>query len=230
MKKIKISPSLMCSDILELKKDLDIFKESGINYLHIDIMDGHYVPNFTLGIDFCRKVSSYSGIPLDIHLMIENVDSFIPNFSSCKNSVISIHPEVSYHPLRSIQLIKDNGLKASIAVDPSISLEQVKYLLPDLDMVCIMTVNPGYSGQKLVAQTIKKIEEFSSYLDSNGLDMDIEVDGNVSWENIPRMISAGANILVAGTSSLFSGKKHLKDNIKKMKTLISKLSQEKMAV
>jgi len=173
MKKIKISPSLMCSDILELKKDLDIFRGSSIDYLHIDIMDGHYVPNFTLGIDFCRRVLSYSNIPLDIHLMIENVDYFIPHFSSCKNSVISIHPEVSYHPLRSIQLIKEIGLKAGIAIDPSISLEEVKYLLPDLDMVCIMTVNPGYSGQKLVPQTLKKIEEFSRYLDLTGLDIDI---------------------------------------------------------
>jgi len=229
MKKIKISPSLMCSDILELKKDLDIFRGSSIDYLHIDIMDGHYVPNFTLGIDFCRRVLSYSNIPLDIHLMIENVDYFIPHFSSCKNSVISIHPEVSYHPLRSIQLIKEIGLKAGIAIDPSISLEEVKYLLPDLDMVCIMTVNPGYSGQKLVPQTLKKIEEFSRYLDLTGLDIDIEVDGNVSWENIPRMISAGANILVVGTSSVYSGKNNLRGNIEKIKTLISRLSKERIA-
>ena len=127
MKKIKISPSLMCADFLELKKDLDIFRANKIDLLHIDIMDGHYVPNFTLGVNFCKTVSAYSDIPLDIHLMIENVDTYIPSFSFNKNSIISIHPEVSYHPLRSIQLIKDNGLKAGIAVDPSISLEEVKY-------------------------------------------------------------------------------------------------------
>ena len=224
MKNIKISPSLMCSNFLELKKDLDILKANKIDFLHIDIMDGHYVPNFTLGVDFCKAVSSYSDIPLDIHLMIENVDDYIPSFSFSKSSIISIHPEVSYHPLRSIQLIKDNGLEAGIAVDPSISLEEVKYLLPDLDMVCIMTVNPGYSGQKLIPQTIQKIEEFSKYLKSIDLNIDIEVDGNVSWDNIPKMVNAGADILVAGTSSIFSRDKNLVGNIEKLKKLLSDLS------
>jgi len=227
MKKIKIAPSLMCSEFLELKKDLDIFEISNIDFLHIDIMDGHYVPNFTLGVDFCKAVSSYSDIPLDIHLMIENIDDHIPSFSFSKSSIISIHPEVSYHPLRSIQLIKDNGLKAGIAVDPSISLEEVKYLLQDLDMVCIMTVNPGYSGQKLIKQTLKKIEEFSKYLELMNLNIDIEVDGNVSWDNIPKMVNAGADILVAGTSSIFSDDKDLADNIKKLKKLLSDLSAKR---
>lgn len=227
MKKIKISPSLMCSDFLELKKDLDIFRANDINFLHIDIMDGHYVPNFTLGVDFCKTVSSYSHIPLDIHFMIENVDRYIPSFSFSKNSVLSIHPEVSYHPLRSIQLIKDSGLKAGIALDPSISLEEVKYLLPDLDMICIMTVNPGYSGQKLIPQTIQKIKEFSNYLKSMDLNIDIEVDGNVSWNNIPKMVEAGADILVAGTSSIFSKNEDLSDNIEKLKNLLSDLSAKR---
>ncbi len=223
MKNIKISPSLMCSNLLELKKDLDIFQNNGIDFLHIDVMDGHYVPNFTFGVDFCKVVSSYSNIPLDIHLMIENVDNYISSFSFCRKSIISIHPEVSYHPLRSLQLIKDKGLKAGIAIEPSISLEEVKYLIPDIDMVCIMTVNPGYSSQKIVPQTIGKIEEFSKYLDSVNLDIDIEVDGNVSWDNIPKMIYAGANMLVAGSSSIFSKQQCLEDNIKKLKDLISEL-------
>ena len=224
MKKIKISPSLMCSDFLDLKKDLDIFTANDIDFLHIDIMDGHYVPNFTLGVDFCKAVSSYSDIPLDIHLMIENVDSYIPSFSFKKNSIISIHPEASYHPLRSIQLIKDGGLKAGIAIDPSISLEEVKYLLSDLDMICIMTVNPGYSGQKLIKQTIQKIKEFSKYLEFMDLDIGIEVDGNVSWDNIPKMLEAGADVLVAGTSSIFSKDEDIEDNIVKFKNLLSDLS------
>ena len=227
MKKIKISPSLMCSDFLVLKKDLGIFKANDISFLHIDIMDGHYVPNFTLGVDFCKAVSSYSDIPLDIHLMIENVDNYIPSFSFNKSSIISIHPEVSYHPLRSIQLIKDNGLKAGIAIDPSISLEEVKYLLSDLDMICIMTVNPGYSGQKLITQTIQKIEEFSKYLDLMNLNIDVEIDGNVSWGNIPKMVDAGADILVTGTSSIFSKDEDLADNIKKLKKLLSTLSAKR---
>ena len=221
MGKVKISPSLMCADFLELKKDLDILQENGVDYLHIDVMDGHYVPNFTLGIDFCKAVASYSNIPLDIHLMIENVDLFIPYFSFSTDSIIAIHPEASYHPLRSIQLIKEKGLKAGIAIDPVMSLEQVKYMLPDVDMVCIMAVNPGYAGQKIIPQCLEKIKDFSKYFHSTGLDIDIEVDGNVSWENIPKIIDAGANILVVGTSSLFSKERSIEDNIQKLKALIS---------
>lgn len=223
MRKIKISPSLMCANLIELKKDLDIFEENSIDFLHIDIMDGHYVPNFTLGIDFCKAVDSYSRIPLDIHLMIENVDNYIPVFSKLSNAVITIHPEVSYHPLRSIQLIKDCGVKAGIAVDPSLSVEHIKCLISELDMVCIMTVNPGYSGQKVIPRAIAKIKELSDYLDSEGLDIDIEVDGSVSWENIPIMTGAGANVLVVGTSSIFSKGASLTENIKKLKSLISGL-------
>jgi ribulose-phosphate 3-epimerase len=223
MRKIKISPSLICADLIELKKDLDIFEENSIDFLHIDIMDGHYVPNFALGIDFCKAVNSYSRIPLDIHLMIENVDNYIPVFSKLSNAVITIHPEVSYHPLRSIQLIKDCGVKAGIAVDPSLSVEHIKCLISELDMVCIMTVNPGYSGQKVIPGAIAKIKELSDYLDSEGLDVDIGVDGNVSWENIPLMTGAGANFLVVGTSSIFSKGASLTENIKKLKSLISGL-------
>lgn len=224
MKKVKLSPSLMCSNLLELKKDLDIFKHSDVDYLHIDIMDGHYVPNFTLGLDFCKVVSSYVDIPLDIHLMIENVDNYIPLFAGFKNAIVTIHPEVSYHPLRSIQLIKDYGAKAGIAIDPCVSLEQIRYLLADINMVCLMTVNPGYSGQRLIPQTMLKIKEFSDYFKLKGLKIDIEVDGNVSWENIPKMIISGANILVTGSSSVFCKKESLEDNIKKLKILISELA------
>ncbi len=226
MSEIKISPSLMCADLLDLKKDLGIFEKNDIDLFHIDIMDGHYVPNFTLGIDFCKAVSSYSSIPLDIHLMIEEVDRHIPVFSALKNSIITIHPEVSYHPQKSIQLIKESGAKAGIAVDPSMSLEQVKYLIDDIDMVCIMTVNPGYAGQKIIPGCINKIREFKDYLDLKGTDIDIEVDGNVSWENIPDMIHAGANVLVAGTSSVFSKDGNLDENIKKFKSLISEITND----
>jgi len=186
-------------------------------------MDGHYVPNLTFGINFCKAVYSYSKIPLDIHLMIENVDNYIPLFSKFKDAIVTIHPEVSYHPIRSIQLIKDCGAKAGIAIDPWLSLEQIKYLLADLNMVCIMTVNPGYSGQKIIPQTITKIKEFSDYFNSKSLEIDIEVDGNVSWENIPKIVTYGANILVVGSSSVFSKEESLDKNIKKLKSLITEL-------
>lgn len=221
MKPVKISPSLMCADILGLKKELDIFAETGMDLLHVDIMDGHYAPNFTLGPDFCRIIAGYSPIPLDIHLMIENVDVFIPTFAGLRNAFLCVHPEAGYHPLRSLELIRKWGAHPAVAISPATSVETVKHLLPQAEMVCVMTVNPGYAGQTMVPGTLGKIEELSRFAESQGLDVDIEVDGNVSWENIPRMLDAGANVLVAGTSCLYDGKQGLPENIQRLRELIA---------
>jgi len=221
MKKLKISPSLMCADFLNMKRDLDIFIEQKIDYLHIDIMDGHYVPNFTLGVDFCRAVASHTDIPLDIHLMIENVDSHIPDFSQFKNAVISFHPEVSAHPIRTIQLIKSYGIRAGIALDPALALETIRYLLPEVDLVCSMTVNPGYAGQKLIPGAIEKIRDIADFIRREGYHVEIEVDGNVSWENLPQMLEAGARIFVAGSSSLFEAGGSLRKNIERFRSILN---------
>jgi ribulose-phosphate 3-epimerase len=215
---------MMCADFLNMKKDLDVFVEQRIDYLHIDVMDGHYVPNFALGVDFCRAISFYSAIPLDIHLMIENPDRFIPDFAQFKNAVISFHPETSSHPLRTLQLIKSLGVRAGVALDPALSVGVLKYLLPDLDMVCVMTVNPGYAGQKLVPQAIGKIKEVVEYVETSGFSPEIEVDGNVSWKNIPLMLDAGAHVFVAGTSSLFEKGSDLGDNIRRFRSILSRNS------
>lgn len=201
---ILISPSMMCADFMHLEQEIRLFEKYNIPLLHIDIMDGHYVPNFTLGPDFCRRVSQASSIPLDIHLMIEDVDRYIPIFAAFGNPYLCIHPEVSYHPLRSIALIRSEGARPGIAIDPAQPLDQLKYLLPEVEMVCVMTVNPGYSGQKLIPSTLEKIRELAEYRTEQNLDFLIEIDGNVSWENIPAMIDAGGEVLVAGTSSIFS--------------------------
>ena len=184
------SVSMMCADFLDLKTSLDLFLEKGVGYLHVDIMDGHYVPNFTLGPDFCARLAAHSPIPLDIHLMIENVDTFVPIFSS-------------RHPLRTIDLIRASGCKPGIAIDPAMSLETVKAMLFDVDFVLVMTVSPGYAGQRLIPRTLGKITELKTWLGHQGQSIPIEVDGNVSWENLPRMIEAGGDIFVTGTSSVF---------------------------
>jgi ribulose-phosphate 3-epimerase len=211
---------MMCADFLNLKKEIALFESNGIPLLHIDIMDGHYVPNFTLGPDFCARIAEWTRIPLDIHLMIENVDAYAPIFSSFGSPWVCFHPEVAYHPLRTIALIRSSGGRPGIAIDPALPIDQYRYLLGEVDLVCVMAVNPGYAGQKLIPSAIGKIAELRAYLDRNGLKALIEVDGNVSWANIPAMLEAGADLLVAGTSSLFSREGSRQENLRRMTEML----------
>jgi ribulose-phosphate 3-epimerase len=154
--------------------------------------------------------------------MVEGVDAHVPSFAKIPNAVVSIHPEVSYHPLRTLELIRSCGARAGIAIDPAMPLEAVAELLPHVSFVCVMTVNPGYAGQKLVPNTLRKIRELSDLVAERGLAIEIEVDGNVSWENVPRMVDAGADVLVAGSSSLFEKGSDLRENIRRIRQIIGR--------
>ena len=202
--KVMLSPSMMCADFLSLKEELDVLIDQQVEMLHIDIMDGQYVPNFTLGTDLAKQMHNYSGIPLDYHLMIENVDQSIEIFLHQEGSTITFHPETTWHPVRTIQSIRAKNCKPSIAIDPAMTIDSVKHLLPLVDMAVVMTVNPGYAGQKVIPFCIDKIAELNEWKKENHPSLVIEVDGNVSWENIPPMINAGSNVLVLGTSSVFT--------------------------
>jgi len=219
-RQIRLSPSMMCADFLSLKSELDVLKAESIDFLHIDIMDGQYVPNFTLGTDLADTMHTYSGIPLDFHLMVEQVDQSVALFTKYKGATITFHPETSRHPVRTIQKIRDADCKPSIAVDPGMNLESVKHLLPLVDMVCIMTVNPGYAGQKLLPFCIDKIAELHQWQQQYHPELLIEVDGNVSWQHIPTMLQAGADVLVLGTSSVFSQQESRSEAYKRLRTLI----------
>jgi len=220
VRKVSIAPSMMCADFIHLGADLEVMAAEGAGFLHVDVMDGHYVPNYTLGPDFCRSLARSSPLPLDIHLMIENVDAHAPLFAKIPNAIVSFHPEVTWHPLRTLELIRSCGARAGIAIDPAMPLSAVEEMLPHVSLVCVMTVNPGYAGQALIPEAMEKLRALAARVRESGRDILVEVDGNVSWENIPKMVGAGAEVLVAGTSSLFDGKAGLGDNLRRMRRLI----------
>ncbi|MDD7675299.1 MAG: ribulose-phosphate 3-epimerase [Eubacteriales bacterium] len=217
----KISPSLMCADFLNLGREIKALEEQGIEYLHIDIMDGVFVPNYTLGTDFIKKLHRATPIPLDIHLMIDRPDCKMDRFELRPGDYVSIHYEATPHVQRTLSYIRQAGAKPMLALNPATPLCVLEDLLADIDAVLIMTVNPGYSGQKLIPQTIDKIARLRRMLDKSGYtDIEIECDGNVSFENATKMSRAGANIFVAGTSSLYAPGADLETNVVKFRKAV----------
>lgn len=217
----KLSPSMMCVDYMSLGKTLETFALQGISFLHMDVMDGRFVPNFALGTDFCRKIRKACTIPLDLHLMVERPEEKLDWFSPQEGEIVSVHWESTNHMQRLLTQIRGYGAKAFVALNPATPFTVLDYLLDVIDGVLVMTVNPGFAGQKLVPSTLRKITDLRAYLDTNGRkDCEIEVDGNVSFENIPKMRDAGANIFVGGTSSVFHSGATLAENIARIKELL----------
>ena len=222
--KDKISPSLMCADIFYLKETLETFEKCKIEYLHIDIMDGLFVPNFTLGTDYCKKIKDVCSIPLDIHLMIERPEEKLSWFTFGKEDIVSVHAESTPHLQKALAQIKNAGARPFAALNPSTPINTLDYVLDDIDGVTIMAVNPGFAGQEMIPSCLSKIAELRKYLDSKGFSsIEIEVDGNVSFENAVKMKKAGANIFVAGTSSVFNKDFSLEQGISMLRKNLSEV-------
>ena len=222
MKK-KIAPSLMCCDFFNLKEQIETFEKNDIELLHIDVMDGQFVPNIQLGTDLVKQIKGKTNIPIDYHLMVERPEIVLNYFDSIsEGDYVSIHYESTYHVQRVLTQIKNKGAKALLALNPATPLCSIDHVLEDIDGVLIMSVNPGYAGQKLIPQCIKKIADLKEMLIKNGReDVEIEVDGNVSFENAKLMSDAGANIFVSGSSSIFKKGLTLDEGILKLREIIN---------
>ena len=202
----KLAPSMMCCDFLHMGEQLEIFEKTNIEILHLDIMDGHFVPNLALGTDLIRQLSAATSIPLDLHFMVERPEAVIDAFPIRQGDWVSIHAESTNHLQRLLAHIRAKGGRPMVALNPATPLCMIEDVLDDIDGVLIMSVNPGFAGQKMVPHALEKIAAVRRMLDENGrTDVEIEVDGNVSPENAIRMKEAGANIFVLGTSSIFIG-------------------------
>ncbi len=215
-----ISASLMCADLGNLEREIKKLERAGIDFFHIDIMDGHFVPNLTFGPDLVKKVKELTKLPLDIHLMVENPEKHIDLWQTKKDDLISFHIETTDHPGRVIQQIKARNSRAGIALNPATPLNSIAYLLQGLDFVLLMTVNPGFAGQKWIPAVSDKVKKLSQILHDKNLKIEIQVDGNIGKHNIPLLKNAGADIFVGGSSSVFADSNYFR-NAQKMRRLLN---------
>ena len=196
----KIAPSILSADFTRLGDEIRAVEAAGADYIHIDVMDGHFVPNITIGPMIVEAVRKVTSLPLDVHLMIENPDLYIPDFAAAGSDIIVIHAEATNHLHRSIQLIKSFGKKAGVSLNPATPLNVLDHIIDDLDLVLLMTVNPGFGGQSFIESCLPKIHSLRALLDHRGSEAELEIDGGVKPANIARISHAGADVFVAGSA------------------------------
>jgi ribulose-phosphate 3-epimerase len=197
---IKIAPSILSADFSKLGDEIVRIDRAGADLVHIDVMDGHFVPNITIGPPIIKALRKVTKLPFDVHLMIQDADKYIDSFADAGADIITVHAEASLHLHQTLQKIKKHGIKAGVSLNPATSLHSIEWVLNDVDMILIMSVNPGFGGQKYIETTTQKITDLRNMLLSKGLNTDIEVDGGIDLSNIYEITKAGANVIVSGST------------------------------
>lgn len=197
---VKIAPSILSADFSKLGEEIKDVERGGADYIHVDVMDGHFVPNITIGPLIVEAIRPITKLPLDVHLMIENPDQYIEAFANAGADYLTVHVEACKHLHRTIHYIKSFGVKAGVVLNPATPVQTIEHVIDDIDMVLLMTVNPGFGGQKFIEQVLPKIRQVKELVDKKGLSVEIEVDGGVNEETARKCVEAGANVLVAGSA------------------------------
>ena len=213
MKNIQISPSILSADFSKLGNEIKRLEDGGADLIHVDVMDGHFVPNITIGPPVIKTLRNYTKLPFDVHLMISPVHKYIKNFAEAGSDIITIHPEATNNLIESIQLIKQLKKKVGISLNPNTEINIIEKLLKDIDLVLIMSVEPGFGGQKFMPEVLEKTKRLKEVISNKKLDVDIEIDGGINFENCTLAKQAGANILVSGSTIFRENKGDLKKNI-----------------
>jgi ribulose-phosphate 3-epimerase len=213
---IKLAPSILSADFARLGEQIDEVARAGADYIHVDVMDGHFVPNITIGAPVVASLRPVTRLPLDVHLMIEHPEQYISDFAKAGADIITVHVEAAAHLQSTIRAIKELGVKVGVSLNPPTPLIAVEEFLPHVDLVLVMSVNPGFGGQSFIPETLPRIASIRKILDNRGLSAELEVDGGINAENAPDIVKAGANVLVAG-NSIFRAKEGIRRAIQRLR-------------
>jgi ribulose-phosphate 3-epimerase len=217
---VKLAPSILSADFARLGEQIGEVAGAGADYIHIDVMDGHFVPNITIGVPVVASIRRVTSLPLDVHLMIEHPERYISDFANAGANIITVHVEASPHLHGTIQAINELGLRAGVSLNPPTPLSTIEQFIPLVDLVLIMTVNPGFGGQSFIPETLPKIANMRKLLEDRGLGAELEVDGGINVDNAPEIVEAGANVLVAG-NSVFRAQEGISGAMKKLREATS---------